>query len=109
MFSGRHPTSPSSDGSYFIDRDPTHFRRILNYLRTGAIAVPEDEHEKAELLCEADFYALEALAAPRCRLLTDDAARALAAGCGALTRLDLARCDGVGEPGARACRVHRPR
>ena len=62
MFSGRHALQASGDGSYFIDRDPTHFRRILNYLRTGAIAVPEDEQEKAELLCEVDFYALMDLA-----------------------------------------------
>ncbi|CAO3633591.1 unnamed protein product [Mucor hiemalis] len=33
MFSGRHPILAESDGSYFIDRDPSHFRLILNYLR----------------------------------------------------------------------------
>lgn len=33
MFSGRHELSVESDGSYFIDRDPTHFRLVLNYLR----------------------------------------------------------------------------
>ena len=33
MFSGRHLLSVESDGSYFIDRDPTHFRLVLNYLR----------------------------------------------------------------------------
>ncbi|RUO95923.1 BTB/POZ protein [Jimgerdemannia flammicorona] len=33
MFSGRHPLTADADGSYFIDRDGTHFRLILNYLR----------------------------------------------------------------------------
>ena len=33
MFSGRHSVKKEEDGSYFIDRDGTHFRYILNYLR----------------------------------------------------------------------------
>ena len=37
MFSGRFDTKPSEDGSYFIDRDGTHFLYILNYLRTGQL------------------------------------------------------------------------
>ena len=37
MFSGRHDleTTQCKDGSFFIDRDGTHFRHILNYLRDG--------------------------------------------------------------------------
>ena len=37
MFSGRHDIEAMkcSDGSVFIDRDGTHFRHILNYLRDG--------------------------------------------------------------------------
>ena len=35
MFSGRFDTKPAEGGSYFIDRDGTHFRYILNYLRTS--------------------------------------------------------------------------
>ena len=35
MFSGRHPLKKDEDGSYFIDRDGTHFRFILNFLRDG--------------------------------------------------------------------------
>ena len=61
MFSGRH-NLPTTDGCYFIDRDPAHFRNLLNYLRSGAIAVPDNEKEKAELLMEVDFYALTDLA-----------------------------------------------
>lgn len=77
MFCGRHSLQPSGeDGSFFIDRDPKHFRELLNYLRCGAIAVPACEHEKAELLREVDFYALTELArelrAPVIELDLDD-------------------------------------
>jgi hypothetical protein len=37
MFSGRHQLKTESDGSHFIDRDGTHFRYILNYLRDGCL------------------------------------------------------------------------
>ena len=38
---------------YFVDRDPTHFRHVLNWLRT-----PDDEAILRELWWEADYYAL---------------------------------------------------
>lgn len=64
MFSGRHNVIKSDDGSYFIDRDGTHFRYILNYLR-GVITSPSDLPENIailkELRCEADFYQLVGL------------------------------------------------
>ena len=56
MFSGRFDTKANEDGSYFIDRDGTHFRYILNYLRTGQLVVPEDNTVRRELLTEAEFY-----------------------------------------------------
>ena len=59
MFSRRFDTKPSEDGSYFIDRDGTHFRYILNYLRTGHLIVPKDEMVRRELLAEAEFYQVE--------------------------------------------------
>ena len=59
MFSGRFDTKPSEDGSYFIDRDGTHFRHILNYLRTGQFTVPDDNILRKELLAEAEFYQVE--------------------------------------------------
>ena len=35
MFSGRHSLVREADGSFFLDRDGTHFRYILNFLRDG--------------------------------------------------------------------------
>ena len=61
MFSGRFDTKPSEDGSYFIDRDGTHFRHILNYLRTGQFTVPDDKILRKELLAEAEFYQVEGM------------------------------------------------
>ena len=61
MFSGRFDTKPSEDGSYFIDRDGTHFRYILNYLRTGQLVLPEDNIVRRELLNEAEFYQVQGI------------------------------------------------
>ena len=61
MFSGRFDTKPAEDGSYFIDRDGTHFRYILNYLRTGRLLLPKDELIREELLEEAEFYQIHGI------------------------------------------------
>ena len=66
MFSGRHDleTMKCSDGSFFIDRDGTHFRHILNYLRDGEeviITFPHSPETVRELLREAKYYQLEGL------------------------------------------------
>jgi len=61
MFSGRFDPKPAEDGSYFTDRDGTHFRYILNYLRTGQLVVPEDKIIRRELLTEAEFIKFRAL------------------------------------------------
>ena len=66
MFSGRHKLTADASGHYFIDRDGTHFRHILNYLRC-----PEDfdassisaDHKK-ELKKEAEYYGLDSLMFP---------------------------------------------
>ncbi|XP_078360090.1 BTB/POZ domain-containing protein KCTD21-like isoform X2 [Oculina patagonica] len=58
---GRFDTKPSEDGSYFIDRDGTHFRIILNYLRTGQLIAPEDKIARKELLAEAEFYQIKGI------------------------------------------------
>ena len=41
MFSGKFEKKPCEDGAFFIDRDGTHFRFILNYLRNGKSTLPE--------------------------------------------------------------------
>ncbi len=41
----------------FVDRDPTHFRHVLNYMRGGA-TVPDRRQDISELYIEADFYGL---------------------------------------------------
>ncbi|CAH3189299.1 unnamed protein product [Porites lobata] len=61
MFSGRFDSKPAEDGSYFIDRDGTHFRYIPNYLRTGQLVVPEDKIVRKELLTEAEFYQVQGI------------------------------------------------
>ena len=61
MFSGRFDTKPAEDGTYFIDRDGTHFRYILNYLRTGRLLFPKDELIREELLEEAEFYQIRGI------------------------------------------------
>ena len=48
------------DEVVFIDRDPTHFRLILNFLR-GGVVMPTDARSLHELRIEADFYCLPQL------------------------------------------------
>lgn len=54
-------TDGGTDASVLrIDRDGTHFRHILNYLR-GASVLPRDPSHLEELKVEADFYCLSEL------------------------------------------------
>ena len=55
----------------FVDRDPTHFRHILNYLRSGVVTAPADDDAKAELLLELEFYALHDFARGLCGPVLD--------------------------------------
>ena len=56
MFSGRFTMQAQDDGSFFIDRDPTHFGYILNFLRTGEVIIPDDRVAREQLLLEVDFF-----------------------------------------------------
>ena len=61
MFSGKFDTIPSEDGSFFIDRDGTHFRFILNYLRDGELTLPKEATFLDELRKEAAFYQIQGM------------------------------------------------
>ena len=64
MFSGRYELKKESDGSYFIDRDGTFFRYILNFLRDGCLdagTLPQDCVVIKELHREAKYYQLSEL------------------------------------------------
>eukprot|EP00294_Goniomonas_avonlea_P016818 CAMPEP_0114544148 /NCGR_PEP_ID=MMETSP0114-20121206/2723_1 /TAXON_ID=31324 /ORGANISM="Goniomonas sp, Strain m" /LENGTH=329 /DNA_ID=CAMNT_0001728511 /DNA_START=17 /DNA_END=1003 /DNA_ORIENTATION=+ len=60
MFSGRFDETVCKDptGRCFIDRDGTHFRHILNFLRDGSIPAMLDSQAADELAREANFYGL---------------------------------------------------
>ncbi|PBJ70301.1 hypothetical protein BCY84_18722 [Trypanosoma cruzi cruzi] len=51
----------SEDGSFFIDRDGVTFRHVLNFLRTGALLLPESFDEWEQLLSDAQFFQLPEL------------------------------------------------
>ena len=62
MFSGKHNTLKDEDGRYFIDRDGTHFRYILNYLRDGSTYLPVDNPQIIdELYEEVQFFQIDHL------------------------------------------------
>jgi uncharacterized protein YjbI with pentapeptide repeats len=62
MFSGRHNVNKDEEGRYFIDRDGTHFRYILNYLRDGNTYIPFDNQQLVdELYEEVQFFNIEGL------------------------------------------------
>lgn len=64
MFSGRHGVKKEEDGTIFIDRDGTHFRYILNYLRDGGLstdALPRNRQTLRELRNEAVYFQLHGL------------------------------------------------
>eukprot|EP01083_Nonionella_stella_P193378 714272_1 len=68
MFSGRFNLDEGDDGKgMFIDRDPHHFRHILNFLRDGFAYLAERHmhdlplREISEILREARFYSVRPL------------------------------------------------
>lgn len=66
MFSGRHALVKDGNGAYFIDRDGTHFREILNFLRAPDAYRSDNmsARVKTEVETEADFYGLKDLMFP---------------------------------------------
>ena len=62
MFSGRHEVPQDDDGYVFIDRDGTHFRTILNFLRTGVLDLPKSQKAANELTRELQYYQLDTCA-----------------------------------------------
>ena len=62
FFSGLLESINEEGTEVFVDRDPTHFRYVLNWLR-GARGLPEDDQTLTELMWEADFYALDDMVA----------------------------------------------
>ena len=65
MFSGRHILNKNEDGVFFIDRDGTHFRHILNFLRNpDSYSVDLSVAHKVELKKEVAFYGLDELMFP---------------------------------------------
>lgn len=56
MFSGKFKVSTDKSGNFFIDRDGTLFRHIINYLRTGNLCLPASFDEFEQLKAEADFF-----------------------------------------------------
>uniref|UniRef100_A0A9L0INY5 Potassium channel tetramerization domain containing 10 n=2 Tax=Equus asinus TaxID=9793 RepID=A0A9L0INY5_EQUAS len=61
MFSGRMEVLTDSEGWILIDRCGKHFGTILNYLRDGAVPLPESRREIEELLAEAKYYLVQGL------------------------------------------------
>lgn len=61
MLLPQSPFKPNAN-TYFFDRDPAHFRIILNYLRNGALldlnTLPRESRYLQELLSESLYYKL---------------------------------------------------
>ena len=71
--SGLGSDSDHDPVAFFVDRDPTHFRHVLNHLRSGS-ASPchlSRVEDISELLLEARFYALPSLASELESMLSD--------------------------------------
>ncbi|CAF4177288.1 unnamed protein product [Rotaria socialis] len=60
MFSGQYDLR-EHQGATFIDRDPTHFRTLLNYLRTNTFIKPKSSEDYNELCLEAEYYQITTL------------------------------------------------
>ncbi|DBA88554.1 TPA: hypothetical protein ACH3X2_005024 [Trebouxia sp. C0005] len=60
----------STSRSAFIDRDGTHFRYILNFLRDGSCVLPSSEQHQQELRIEAEYFQVNSKSAAGRRMTT---------------------------------------
>ena len=64
LFRKTCPMRPSGD-TYKFDRDPTHFRYILNYLRNGGhldkMTLPQEKKDLLELITEVRYFCLKGM------------------------------------------------
>jgi len=59
MFRKGANTTVGADGTYFIDRDPSSFGHILDYLRNGDLLIKSDDQSlRMKLLDDAEYYTL---------------------------------------------------
>jgi hypothetical protein len=64
MFSEEFHQQPDDDGEYYVDRDPTYFRIILNHLRGVDIKnafSSKNQWERSLIQQEIEFYQIESL------------------------------------------------
>jgi len=61
MFCGRYDVKKVDDGSYFIDRDPTHFQFILNFMRDGILPNKINPDIIDIIIQEAQYYSMDSL------------------------------------------------
>uniref|UniRef100_A0A6U9MN59 BTB domain-containing protein n=1 Tax=Zooxanthella nutricula TaxID=1333877 RepID=A0A6U9MN59_9DINO len=59
LLSGKYPISRDRNGRVFLNRDPEHFRTILNFLRNPQTPpMPRDGPESEALIKEAQYYGI---------------------------------------------------
>jgi len=59
MFRKGANTTVGADGTYFIDRDPSSFGHILDYLRNGDLLIKSDDQSlRMKVLDDAEYYTL---------------------------------------------------
>eukprot|EP01118_Nematostelium_gracile_P005841 TRINITY_DN1866_c1_g1_i1.p2 TRINITY_DN1866_c1_g1~~TRINITY_DN1866_c1_g1_i1.p2 ORF type:complete len:130 (-),score=21.90 TRINITY_DN1866_c1_g1_i1:522-911(-) len=46
---------PNEDGEYFIDRNPKHFQRIIDYMKDGRLFNDLNRQEKEEIVKETRY------------------------------------------------------
>jgi len=59
MFRKGANTTVSADGKYFIDREPSTFGYVLDYLRSGDLLIKsDDKNTRMQVLDDAEYYQL---------------------------------------------------